>query len=190
MIRNKRLGLLHAPVLNKIKTMPKYKNENLHLYTTKGFQYGFKVQPNGKILIVNFTKGNKVLFQGVDPDTIFNRRRNKRNANQYIKNSISRIHVEKVNAKNKRDPISLDDFKPGEYAYKVKSGGPVAYYRTNTIHKLTGVNTRTAFDMIAGSKHIFDNPLLGYNNRGKKFPVFRRNVTRVRMVAPHKVQTR
>lgn len=187
MIRNNRLGLLHAPILNKIKTMPKVKNGDFHLYATKGLQYGFKVQPNGKVMVVNFTKGNKVLFTGVDPNTIFNKRRNKASKN-YIKNSLSRIHVNKVNSKNKRDPISLDDFRSGEYAYKVKSGGPVAYYRTNTIHKLAGVTSRTAFDMISGNKRIFNNPLLGYNNRGKKFPVLRRNVTRVRMVAPHKVK--
>lgn len=175
-------------LLNKIKTMPKRKNQNFHLYTTQGFRYGFKIQPNGKVMIIDFTKGNKIMFQGIDPNTIFNKRRNK-NARSYITNSLSRIHVNKVNVKNKKDPISLNNFKSGEYAYKVKpTKGPVAFYQTNTIHKLTGVSTKTQFDMISGNKRVFNNPLLGYNNHGRKFPVLRRNITRVRMVTPHKVK--
>lgn len=175
-------------LLDKIKTMPKIKNQNLHVYVTKGYRYGFKVRPNGLVDVVDFQKGNKVLFTGVHPNTIFNKRRDKKNSKEYIQNSISRVHVKKINAKNKTDPITLHDFKNGEYAYKVKTGNVVAYYQPSTVHKLSNVSTKFEFDLIAGSKKIFNNPLLGYNNTGKKFPVYRHNVTKVRMVKPHKVK--
>lgn len=175
-------------LLNKLKTMAKYKDPHYHGYITKGCEYGFKVRRNGLIDVVNFQKGNKTIITGVHPNTIFNKRMN-RNAKAYIQNSISRMRVNKVNVTNKTDPITLHNFKNGEYAYKVKTGNMVAYYQTKTVHKLSNVPTKLEFNAISGSKKVFNNPLLGYNNQGQRFPVYRRNVTRVRMVKPHKVKT-
>ena len=171
-------------LLNKIKASRKKLHPRFSGFETNNKKYFLYVRRNGLITILD-TKTLHYLHHGIDPKNLFNKRRN-RNIIPYINEYRNMMRVNKVNYTNKKDPITLHDFRPGEYAYRVKTGGLTAYYQPSTIYKLSKFSKQLFNTTLSKKFKVFDNPLLGYNNRGQKFPVYRKNIRKVRLVKPQR----
>lgn len=190
-----KLGMLRPVKTQTFKEMNKERKGNGNFIVLKNHRgrnkYVLKVRPDASTYLVNI---NTHGVQKVNISKVFtNAQRRKLQLNGYIKNQLEQSRVKKVNYANKTDPISLYNFKNGDYAYKVKTGKMTAYYRPNTVKKLMQMydpnSSNKVEDTVVGSRILFNNPLLGYNNSGRKFHVHRRDVSKVRMVKPHKVRS-
>jgi hypothetical protein len=174
-----KLGRLYPVKQQTLKNMEKYRNKNfVALKNHRGrFKYVLKVQPNASTYLINVGTHN---VQKVNLNRVFTRgQRKKINLNGFVKKELDRVRTKKVNYSNKTDPVSLHNFKPKEYAFRVKTGPVYHYYQPSTIRKL----------MIGGSpknlplnKSVFINPMT-------RRPVHGRNISKVRMVKAHKVRT-
>ncbi len=176
-----KLGLLSRPGNRQnFKQMTKYRGTNfVALKQGKRFVYVLNVRPNGSTYLVNVNPPHTV--RKVNLAKVFtNKQRRNTKLNQYIKNTLERIQVKKVNFKNKTDPVSLHNFKPKERAIRVKTGPTYQYYQPSTIQKLAG-GERINFTRVRPNQPLFQNPLTRQN-------VYGRNVSKVRMVKSHKVK--
>lgn len=190
-----KLGMLRPVKTQTFKEMTKERTGDGNFIVLKNHRgqrkYVLKVRPNASTYLVNVDthKVQKVNIKNVFTDI----QKRKIQLNNYIKNQLEQIRVKKVNHTNKSDPVALYNFKNGDYAYKVKTGTMTAYYRPSTIKKLMNMydpnSSNKVENTVVGSRILFNNPLLGYNNSGRKFPVRRRDISKVRMVKPHKVRS-
>ena len=173
-----KLGRLYPVKKQTLKEMEKYRNKNfVALKDHRGrFKYVLKVQPNASTYLVNV--GTHAV-QKVNLNRAFTlQQRKKINLNGFLKKELDRVRIKKVNYVNKSDPVSLHNFKPKEYAFRVKTGPVYHYYQPSTIRTLMG----TSPNRLPLDESVFINPMT-------RRPVHGRNISKVRMVKPHKVRT-
>lgn len=169
-----KLGLLQPVKTQTLRNMEKVRTNNyVGLKNHRGrVKYVLRVQPNSSAYLVNVNTRN---VKKINLNKVFTQRQKQKiNLNEFI----NQVRVKKVNHTNKTDPVSLHNFRPGEYAYGVKTGPKTVYYQPSTVRRLTNMNMNTTL----GSQIMFNNPLT-------RQPVKRKNITKVRMVKPHKVRS-